>query len=107
MAHKMSKKRIHFNYKQSTRSLYENGDMLLHNMTVGEYLPTVADLMASPLAKYITLAANNCGYDGTMEELIINYVHPLFLKSKPAANLEDNQNWREATTGVFADNYWK
>ncbi len=38
--------------------------------------------MASPLARYITLAANDCGYSGTAEELIVDYVHPLFLKAK-------------------------
>jgi len=26
----------------------------------------------------ITLAANNCGYSGKAEELIVTYVHPLF-----------------------------
>ena len=59
------------------------------------------------MAEYITLVANDCGYGGTEEELIVNYVHPLFLKAKSAASREDNTNWREATTGVFADNYWK
>ena len=63
--------------------------------------------MDSPLAKYISLAANNCGYGGRAEELIVNYVHLLFLKANSAAGQEDNTNWRGATTGVFADNYWK
>ena len=43
-------------------------------MSVKEQCPTIAELMASPLAKYITLAANDCGYGGTTEELIVNYV---------------------------------
>ena len=42
-----------------------------------------------------------------MEELFVNYAHPLFLKSKPAAIREYNPNWREATIGVFYDNYRK
>ncbi len=33
-------------------------------------IPTVDELMDSPLAKYITLAANDCGYSGMAEELI-------------------------------------
>jgi hypothetical protein len=41
--------------------------------------------LASPLAKYITLAANDCGYSGKAEELIVTYVHPLFLKAHSAA----------------------
>ncbi len=60
-------------------------------------ISTVAELMDSPLAKYITLAANDCGCSGTAEELIVNYVHPLFLKAHSAASKLDNPNWKEAT----------
>jgi len=35
----------------------------------GDGIPTVAEFLESPLAKYITLAANDCGYSGTAEEL--------------------------------------
>jgi hypothetical protein len=38
--------------------------------------------MDSPLAKYITLAANDCGYGGIAEELIVSYVHPIPPKHK-------------------------
>ena len=55
-------------------------------MMVGEQCPPFAEIMASPLAKYITIASNTCGYGGTTEELILNYVHPLFLKYKYAAS---------------------
>ncbi len=70
-------------------------------------IPTVAELMGSPLAKYITLAANDCGYSGTAEEPIVNYVHPLFLKADSAASKLDNPCWKEANQGKFADEYWK
>ena len=36
--------------------------------------------MSGPLENYITLASNYSVYGGTAEELIVNYVHPLFLK---------------------------
>ena len=55
-------------------------------MAVREQHPIVADIMASPLSKYITIASNNCRYGGMTEELIIKYVHPLFLKAKSAAS---------------------
>ena len=77
------------------------------SMTVGEQFQTVAYLMASALANYITLSVNDCGYGGMEEELIVNYVHPLFLKAKSAASQEYNPKWSEATAVVFADNYWK
>ncbi len=75
------------------------------SMTDG--IPTVAELMDSPLAKYITLAANDCGYSGMAEELIVNYVHPLFLKAHSAASKLDNPSWKEATRSKFADEYQK
>jgi hypothetical protein len=68
---------------------------------------TVAEMMDSPLAQYISLAANDCGYSGTAEELIVNYVHPLFLKAHSAASKLDNTSWKESTRGKFADEYWK
>ena len=77
---------MRLNYKHYKRSLRDNGDMSLHNIMVGEQLPTVVELMTIPLAKYINLAANNYVYGGTVEELILNYVHLLFLKAKSAAS---------------------
>jgi hypothetical protein len=53
------------------------------------------------------LVANDCGYDGTAEELIASYVHPLLLWAHLAASKLDNPGWQEATWGKFADDYWK
>ena len=58
--------------------------MVLQRVTVEEQCPIVADLLESPIFKYITLAKNNCECSGTEEELIVNYIHPLFLKSEAA-----------------------
>ena len=81
--------------------------MSLSMLTLTDGIPTVAELMDSPLAKYITLAANDCGYGGTAEELIVSYVHPLFLKAHSAASKEDNPNWSQANGGKFANKYWR
>ena len=83
----------------------EIGDMMLQAMSTE--VPTVEELLESPLAKFIHLAANECGYNGTRYELICNWVHPLFLKARSAASKEDNPNWREAMTGPFAKEYWE
>jgi hypothetical protein len=77
------------------------------SLTLDKTIPTVADLMDSPLEKYITLAANDCGYSGTTKELIVTYIHPLFLKAHSVASKADNPRWHEATRGKFADEYWK
>jgi len=97
MAQKMSKKRQHLNYKQYHCSIKRSGDMALMSSTLDKTIPNVADLLASPLAKYITLAANDCGYSGHAVELIVIYVHPLFLKAHSAASKADNPSWYEAT----------
>ncbi len=77
-------------FKQYRRRLKENGNLLLSMLSMTDGIPTMAELMDSPLAKYITLAANDCGYSGTAEELIVTYVHPLFLKAHSAASKLDN-----------------
>jgi hypothetical protein len=87
--------------------LKENGDLLLLMLSMTDGIPTVAELMDSPLAKYITLAASDCRYGGTAEELIVTYTHPLFLRAYSAASKSDNPSWKEATRGKFADEYWK
>jgi len=65
------------------------------SMTDG--IPTMAKLMDSPIAQYITLAANVCVYSVTSEDLILNYVHTLFLKTHSAASKLDNPSRKEAT----------
>jgi hypothetical protein len=77
------------------------------SLRLNKTIPTVANLLASPLAKHITLAVNDCGYSGTAKELIVSYVHPLFLKAHSATSKADNPSWREATRGKFADHIGK
>jgi hypothetical protein len=103
----LSKKKKKIKFKQYCRNLKDSGDMSLLMLTLTDGIPTVAELMDSPLAKYITLAANYCGYGGTAEELIVSYVHPLFLKAHSAASKEDNPNWSQVTRGNFANKYWR
>ncbi len=103
----LSKKKKRIKFKQYCRNLKDNGDMSLSMLTLTDGILTVAELMDSPLAKYITLAANDCGYGGTAEELIVRYVHPLFLKAHSAVSKEDNLNWDQATQGKFGDKYWR
>jgi hypothetical protein len=93
----LSKKKKQLKFKQYHHRLKENGDLLLSMLLMTDGIPAVAELMDSSLAKYITLAANDYGYSGTVEELIVNYVHPLFLKAHSAVSKLDNPSWKEAT----------
>ena len=81
--------------------------MSLSTMDWDTLLPSVEDILASPLSRFITFAANSCGYKGSAQELMVNWVHPFFLKAKSAASKEDNPTWWEAMKGPFADEYWK
>jgi hypothetical protein len=74
-------------------------------MSIKDSLPSISDLTNSPLSKYITLAATDCGYDGTAEELIVSYVHHLFLRAHLAASKLDNPGWQEATRGKISNDY--
>ena len=56
--------------------------MTLEYMQLADSITTIAELLDSPISNFLTLAANYCGYEGTTEDIIVNYVHPLFLKSK-------------------------
>ena len=60
--------------------------MALISLTFDKTIPTVADLLASPLATYVTLVANDCRYSGNAKESIVTYIHPLFLKAHSAVS---------------------
>ena len=81
--------------------------MALKTLTLDKTIPTVAVLLASPLAKYITLAANDCGYSGTAKELFVSYVHTVFIKAYSATSKADNSSWHDATRRQFADEFWE
>ena len=76
-------------------------------MTLDKTIPTVADLFGKTIVQYITLAANDCGYSGTAEELIVSYVHPLFIKAYSATSKAYNSSWHDAARRQFADDYWE
>ena len=81
--------------------------MTLNSMHLADSIPTITELLDSPISKFITLAANNCGYEGTTQDLIVNYVHPLFLQSQSSCKSRRNSNWRQAMNGQFAIEYWE
>ena len=107
IAQNMSKHQMHLNYKKYNQRLWDTGDTALQNLRAEEQCPTVAETLAIPIYEYINIIANDCGYSGTAEEIIVNYVHTLFLKANSAETREENNNWCEATTGTFAGEYWK
>ena len=81
--------------------------MTVNLMHLDDSITTIKELLDSPISKFITLAKNDFLYSGTSEDLIVNHFHPLFLKAKPAASVEDIPNLRQAINGQFADEYWE
>ncbi len=69
--------------------------------------PTIEDLLACPLSKFITFAANDFGHNGSFTKIFANAVHPFVLKEKSEASKEDNTNCHQAMDGPYADEYWK
>lgn len=55
--------------------------------------PSIAEIMSSLLTKFIDIAVKDSGYTGNSEELLLNYVHPLFLKARTEASKGDNLDW--------------
>ena len=95
MSKKLSQKRKRLNYKRYSRQLKDESNMTVNLMHLYNSIPTIRQLLDSPISNFINLAANDCGYSGTSEDLIVNHVHPLFLKAKAAALAEDNPNLRQ------------
>ena len=92
--------RKNLKYRQQLTKKKELGDMSMNSLSFD--ISSVKELMKSPLAKFIAFSANDCGYRRRAKDLMVNWAHPLFLKSKATASKEDNPTWKEAIHGPFA-----
>ncbi len=69
---------------------------------------SLEELFGGPLAQFIKLSAADSGLDPShTQDLFVKLVHPFFLKAKAEASKADNPNWKQATSGPFADEFWK
>ena len=69
-------------------------------------VPSVYVLLEDTLTKFVHFAAADCGFDGSIEALLVNWLHPLILEANTASNDGDIPNWKQAMNGSFADEYW-
>ena len=60
-------------HRQRMAKRRNEGDQMLLSMEDKE-IPTVEQLLACPLSRFIHFVANNCGYAGSRTELIANWV---------------------------------
>jgi hypothetical protein len=70
-------------------------------------VPTVDSLIKSDFAQFVHFAASDAGFDGTVDSLVANWLHPLMLQAKSKSNSEDNPDWLKAMNGPFAEEYWE
>ena len=63
------------------------------NATQMDDFPEMGEVLNSTLDKFITFSTNDCVYSGSAHDLMVNQVHPFFLKAKFSASKEDNPNW--------------
>ncbi len=94
---------IKFKTKQCYHIWNKISDSMLNTMPLVP--PTIEDLLASSISKFIAFTANDCIYSGSFTEIFVTVVHPFFLKAKSDASKEDNPNWHQAMNGPFVDNY--
>jgi len=83
------------------------GDEMLMAEEDPEEKRSISKIMSGPLANFISLAARDSGFEGNVENVVLECVHPLFLKAKAAASAADNPNWNQAMNSKFANDWWK
>ena len=67
-AKQLSKKRQRLKYKQQKRKTREGRDSALNKISLEHKNSTAFDLMEGPLDIFITIDANDYGYEGTTKE---------------------------------------
>ena len=63
--------------------------------------------MESDLSRFVHFAATDCGFDGSIEALLVNWLHPLMLAAKSKGNDINNPNWIQTMNGPFSHEYCK
>ena len=61
--------------------------------------PSIDDLVESPLDIFIYFTKNQCGYAGPACDLMVEWVHPMFLKATYVASNEDKMKWWKYMSG--------
>ena len=101
---RLSRKRREYKSKLAAAKLLEaNAEF----GTLEWEVPDAESLMEDDFTKFVHFAAADCGFDGSIESLVVDWLHPLMLAAKTAASADDSPNWRQAMNGPFADEYWE
>ena len=72
-----------------------------------DYFPEIGEVLNIPLDKCITFSVDDCGYNFSAHDIMVNWFHPFFLKSKSDASKTDNPDLWQVMNGPFSGEYWK
>ena len=64
-------------------------------------IPIPEDFLEENITKFVHFAPSDCGFDGSIEALVVNWLHTLMIASKTANKNGGNPNWRQATYAPF------
>ena len=58
------------------------------------------------MSTFIQFAAADCSFNGSIEDMVLNWLNPLIIAVKANKNYEDDPNWNQAMNGQFSQEYW-
>ena len=96
--------------KKEYKSILTSDKLRESNETLGAMdweIPSPGDFLEDNLTKFVHFAAADCGFGGSIEALVVNWLHHLMLESKTANTDGENPTWRKEMNGPFADEYWE
>ena len=70
-----------------------------------DYFPEIGEVLNIPLDKCITFSVDDCGYNFSAHDIMVNWFHPFFLKSKADASKTDNPDLWQVMNGPFSGEY--
>ena len=70
-------------------------------------IPRPEALLEYNLTTLVNFAAAGCGFYGSIEDLVVNWIHPFMLSAKPANTNGENTIWRQAMNVPFDGEYWE
>ena len=96
--HKKQKHRQQMAYKHMEGDLMLAAPISISGVDYNWQL-AVDHIMNSSLGPFLEFLATEHVHRGRLKELVCNWIHPLFLKSKEAVSKEDNPNWSRPWKG--------
>ena len=96
--------------KKEYKSRLTSNKLREENKTLGAmdwYIPSPEALLEDNLTKFVHFDAADFYFDGSIRDLVVNWLYHLMLSSKTANTNGDNPTLRQAMNDPFAADYWE